>query len=54
MVEVEESIQAYWSNMKQKLQQGHFTRRSNQINQYTVSKVIDNIRKEPVRFTIMI
>ena len=51
---VEESMQAYWSNMKKKLQQGLFTRRSNQINQYTVSKVINNIRKEPVMPTTMI
>ena len=41
-------MEACWSNTKKKLQQGHFTRRSNKINQYTVSKVIDNIRKEPV------
>ena len=51
---VEESMQAYWSNMKKKLEQGLFTRRSNQINQYTVSKVINNIRKEPVMPTTMI
>ena len=51
---VKKSMQAYWSNMKKKLEQGLFTRRSNQINQYMVSKVIDNIRKEPVKSTIMI
>ena len=51
---VEESMRAYWSNMKRKkLQQGHFIRRSNQINQYMVSKAVDNIRKEPPNSKIM-
>ena len=44
----------YWSRAKRsKERDGHFLRRSEQIKQYTVSKVIDNMRSEKPKLPFM-
>ena len=47
---VEESMKLYWSKLKSSsLKQGHFTRRSDKVKSYFVSKSVDSLNSVPVK-----
>ena len=46
---VEESMKVYWGRLKNNLSDGHFTRRSNKVKSFTVSKSVDSLNSVPVK-----
>ena len=47
---VEESMKLYWSKLQSSsLKQGHFTRRSDKVKSYFVSKSVDSLNSVPVK-----
>ena len=48
---IKESMVAYWS--RKKFQQGHFTRRSDNVKSYLVSKSVDSLNSKPIKNMIM-
>ena len=52
---VEEAMVLYWKEMKREtLQAGHFTRRSENVKSFTVSKTVDSLNAISVKTTFMI
>ena len=46
---VEETMKVYWAKLKGSLKNGRFTRRSDRIKSYTVSKSIDALNNQVVQ-----
>ena len=46
---VDESMKVYWSQFKNSLKNGHFTRKSGHIKSYTISKTIDSLNSKVVK-----
>ena len=51
---VEETMKAYWGKLKGSLKNGHFTRRSERIKSYAVSKSIDALNNQVVQTPFVI
>ena len=45
---VEDTMKTYWGKLRNSLKNGHFTRRSENVKSYLVSKVVDNLNSVPV------
>jgi hypothetical protein len=50
---VQDSMRLYWRRMKN-MKDGHFTRKSQNIKSYFVSKAVDRLRDEPVKNQLMV
>ena len=52
---VKESMKKYWGNMKiESLKSGHFTKRSNNVKSFCISKTLDSLNAVPVKTQFMV
>jgi hypothetical protein len=52
---VKEALANYWSQSKQLgNRNGHFIRRSEDINTYVISKAVDSMKKKPAKLDVML